>query len=205
MDGMALLLDLGLHFALVLTPSVVAGLALQRVTASRSRNRLLYGAIALVSSGLALNLLTDIMSGLPLAPLPALAALGTLPGWGLILWVASGPGTGQYRARTDWRPFKALPPLLLAETVRVERWRALDDRTEPMPDRVTRRPPVPDRVPNLVPDRVPNRVSAASAPAAPKVGAVAVPTFHTGQVVPPEPRWRPTTPLVFVPGAGGVR
>jgi len=132
MDAITLFMPLFLHLAIVLAPAVVAGLALQRLVASRSRNRLLYGAIALVTVVLAVRTLAEMFAGGPTDPLLVIASLASPVGWGIILWVVSTPlhvlyghgngGRGSEPARpgVGATPAKS-PPLLLGETARVTR------------------------------------------------------------------------------------
>lgn len=96
MDLLAPLLDLFVLCALVLVPATVAGLALQRVRVSRSRNVAVYAASALAAGWLAIRILTDILTGTGTNPVLALAAFAAPVGWGVILWVVSSPGGGVY-------------------------------------------------------------------------------------------------------------
>ena len=132
MNEISLITPLIFPLATVLAPAVVAGLALQRLCASRSRNRLLYGAIALVNATLAVRILGEILSGGFEDPFIVIAALAAPIGWGIILWVVSSPGhvlygrrdggEGSGPARTHRGATRAgAPPLLLGEAARVTR------------------------------------------------------------------------------------
>lgn len=132
MNAITLIIPLFLHLAPVLAPAVIAGLALQRLVASRSRNRLIYGAVALVTVVLAVRTLAEMLAGARTDPLLVIASLASPVGWGIILWVVSTPvhvlyghgngGRGSEPARpgAGAAPAKA-PPLLLGETARVTR------------------------------------------------------------------------------------
>lgn len=170
MNDTALLAPLFFHLATVLAPAVIAGLAMERLFASRSRNRLLYGALALVTALVAIRTLGEILSGGPADAFVVIAALSSPIGWGIILWVVSSPGDVLYGrrhgggptapARADTGPRRTrVPPLLLGEAARVTR-----------------------RAAKTTGDRV----------AGP--GPVTSPREAVG-------RWRPASPLPFVPGA----
>lgn len=171
MNEIALITPLVFHLATVLAPAVIAGLALQRLCASRSPNRLLYGAIALVTALLAVRTLGEILSGGPEDPFIVIAALAAPIGWGIILWVVSSPGHVLYGRRDGGeasgpaRPYAGAtradaPPLLLGEAARVTRTMAEMKRAR----------------------------DAGPGPASGLRQATA--------------RWRPASPLPFVPDAG---
>jgi len=96
MDLVAPLLELFVLCAAVLAPATVAGLALQRVKVSRSRNIAVYAASALTAGWLAIRILTDILTGAGIDPALAIAAFAAPAGWGAVLWVVWSPGGGIY-------------------------------------------------------------------------------------------------------------
>lgn len=103
MEFIGIIGSLAIHLTIVLAPATIAGLALQRLTASRSRNRLLYGAIFSLTALLSIRLLADAMAGAPPDALLVIAALASPVGWGIILWVAWSPDRALYIDQTFWR------------------------------------------------------------------------------------------------------
>lgn len=169
MDTVVLIAAMGLRLALVFLPATIAGLALQRVAASRSRNRMLYAAICLVTGYTAIDILATTMTGTPLNPFVVMAALASPVGWGIILWVVWLPGGALYIDEDHQRNTLAMLT------------RSRNTRPETLPTET-------------------RETSHVTAKTAGRSGAD--PVFKTCQQ---KHRWRPETPLPFVPGCGRPR
>ena len=103
MDMIVLIADMALRLGLIFVPATIAGLALQRVTASRSRNSLLYASICLVTGYFAIGILAATISATPLHPFLVIASLASPVGWGIILWVVWSPTAALYVDDKYWR------------------------------------------------------------------------------------------------------
>lgn len=172
MDTIVLIADMALRLCLVFIPATIAGLALQRVTASRSRNRLLYAAICLVTGYVAIGILAATISATPLHPFLVIASLASPAGWGIILWVVGPPTDALYVDDKYWR--QTIPGVMSACN-----------------DGGNNRVPSPKEVEMV-------RVFDTTAEAK-MTEARSEPAVGTRQQ---QTRWRPDTPLPFVPGAG---
>ena len=175
MEPIVLIADMSLRLGLVFVPATIAGLALQRVTSSRSRNRLLYAAICLVTGYVAIGILAATISATPLHPFLVIAALASPVGWGIILWVVWSPTGALYVDDKYWR-------------------RAVSNVRHARNDGGETRGPSPEGMKMV-------RVSDKAAEMQ-ETETGAEPAFGTYRQ---ETRWRPDTPLPFVPGAGSPR
>lgn len=101
MEHAALLIEMAGRMALVLSASVVAALALGRLTISTSRNRIIYALVLVASGSFGVTAFADVIVGVPTSPWVVIGCLMSPVAWRVVVWVTWTPARTMYMHEFD--------------------------------------------------------------------------------------------------------